>query len=498
MHTDSLRRRVVRGLAWESATKLGLQILGWVSTIYVARILGPAAYGVVAIAGIYTLLIQIAVDHGPITGLVTRAELDRDDLRASFWANLYCAAVLYAALWLAAAPLARAYGEPVLAAVIRANGLGVFAIALRAIPAAIVLRALDYRARALAEFGGQAVQTVAILVLATLGYGVWSLVYSFLLGQAVATCALLYRVRFVPGAPTAALGRIRDVLAYGMHVTGGRLAQFGLTIADMATVSWLVGARAAGHYLMAQNLANMPLDKLGSIVNRVAFPAIARLQADRERARAYFLTAHFWLVAVCAPLAVGGALVAPDLVALLFTDAWRDAGTILRLLCVAAAFRLSGMVMPPVLEGLRHASFLVRYALASACVLVPGFMVGAALAGAVGVAVAWAALAPLLWLALAHRTLALLGVRWSTFLRSVVPVVGALGVLVAAVLAAEANLPPHASPPLALAMRIGAGAIAYAVALLVFAPRARWRDLRTARGDLRRVAVSDATELRGG
>jgi O-antigen/teichoic acid export membrane protein len=487
---SEVRRRIVNGLAWESGTKFVMQLLGWVATIYVARRLGPDAYGVVAISGLFTILIQIFAEAGVTSGLVTRDRLADADVRATAWLNVYVAVVAYAALWFAAPLIATVYGLPILEDVLRVAGAGVLITAARAVPMALVLRRLNFRFRAMAELAGQATQSLSMLALAYLGFGVWTLVWGYLAGQAV-TSALFLAHAHRYGAPVVDFRPIRELVAFGARLTLSRTAAYAIGVADMAVVSWFVGARGAGLFMMAQTLASLPIDKVGSILNRVSLPAVARLQGDAQGIRDYFVSAHFWLMALCAPIAIGGALVATDLVTLLFAERWRESGTILALLCLAAAFRLSSMTMPPVLEALRHARFLVNYSLLSAALLIPAFVLGSRLDGARGVAAAWALLAPVLWAVLAFYTLKKLGLKRRVFARSLLPVVTGLGAMTLAVFLLGRGLAEQALL-VRLAVQVGAGAAVYGALIVWLTPAARWRQARDAYATLRRSDLKPA------
>src|SRR4029079_15464807 len=115
---------------------------------------------------------------------------------------------------------------------------------------------------------------------------------------------------------------------------------------DMAMITSLLGARAAGVYSVAFNLASAPLDKIGAIFNRVAYPAVARVNDDPDKARRFLLPLHFTLLAVASPALVGASLVAPDLVAVLLTGKWEAAVPVLQVVCIANIVRLSGMLLP--------------------------------------------------------------------------------------------------------------------------------------------------------
>lgn len=474
---DNFRRSVASGLAWESGTKLAIQVLSWFVTIFVARILTPDDYGIVAVSGMFTIFLMMVADFGLASGLVTRPELTDGEIRGTFWFNLYLSTALYLGLYAAAPWIAAAYGMPGLTDLLRVAGIGIFIAALRAVPMAIVLRRLDYRRRALAELAGQGTQAIATLVLALQGFREWSLVWSYLLGQAVTTAFFVLDMKASAWRPTVSLAPVRPILAFGARLTGSKLVGYSIGMADLFVISARLGERAAGYYSLALTLANVPIDKLGALVNRVSFPAVARIQDDPDRVREFFLSSHFWLVMVTAPVAVGGALIAEELVGVLLTDKWAETGRVFALLCVANAFRLSGMLMPSILEGLRHAGLILRYQVLSGLLLVPAFLVGARW-GVVGVAAAWAVMSPLLWAALAVWTVRRLGLGLGAFLGSFSSVFWSLLGMAAAVIAVEFLLAGAVSRAALLAIKVAVGAATYATALWVLVPAPRWRQIR--------------------
>lgn len=474
-HQPSVKQRVASGLAWESSTKLAVQLLSWAVTIVVARVLSPSDYGLVAISGIFTLFLQVFADYGIGSGLVTRVSVSAQEARVTFWFNLYICAGLYLLLFLCAPLIGRAYGLPELTDIVRVAGLGLFITAFRVVPMSMALRTLNYRLRAIAEMAGNAAQSVATLALAYTGSGAWSLVLGFLLGQLVTTAFFVRHLGHI-GAPAVAFGPIRDILAFGTRLTVARTVSHSVAMADMIIVSARLGERASGLYLMALTFANAPLDKLGAIVNRVTFPAVARVKDSPAAVRNLFLSAHFWLMLVAAPMLAGAALVADDVVEVLFPQTWHDTGAVLGLMCAANVFRLSGMVMPPFLEGLRHARPLLMFTAFNGIVMIPALLIGANW-GVVGVAWAWAVTAPAIWLILVTLSLRKLGVSWSEFLSSIKTVGAALFVMGLFVYIVG-SMVGDSSPIVQLAAQVGTGAVAYSLMVALLVPRSRWAQLR--------------------
>ena len=62
-----------------------------------------------------------------------------------------------------------------------------------------------------------------------------------------------------------------------------------LSSTDVLLIGKLLGDHALGVYSVAFQLATLPVSKVFGIVNRVAFPAYARLQHDNRQAAEYFI-----------------------------------------------------------------------------------------------------------------------------------------------------------------------------------------------------------------
>ena len=83
-----------RGMAWSFAATGGQQGVGTLVTFVLAVLLGPHAYGLVAIATIYIAFVQLALNQGFSTTIIQREELEPGHLDSAFWLNVGWAVLL--------------------------------------------------------------------------------------------------------------------------------------------------------------------------------------------------------------------------------------------------------------------------------------------------------------------------------------------------------------------------------------------------------------------
>ena len=395
MDRQSTISKVVNGFAWEGSTKLLVQIITWVSTILVARILSPEDYGIVAISGIFVGVLAIITDLGFMSALINQKDITDEEMDSSFWFSILISALLFMLLYYIAPFIAAAYGSEILSDIIRVSAVILPLTSLKIVPTAIAMRELNYKYRAITEMGGQFVTAAASILMAYNGFGVWTLVYSVIIGQTIVVLAYLPLLKHIP-AFGIKFRKIRGIINYGMHLMFSQILEFFTLRADVFIISLFMSEKLVGYYSMGFHLATMPMDKIGSVFNRVGFPAISRIKVDVEESRRLFLYLHKYLVIITYPVLVGFMLIAEDLVVLFLTDKWLPVVPLIQVLCLLNLLRISGMIMPYVLAGLGHSKSVFWFQALSSIAMPVAFLVGAQY-GLDGVLAGWFIVYPFLY-----------------------------------------------------------------------------------------------------
>lgn len=427
-----IKQGIFSGFAWQGATKVVVQVASWGATIFVARLIAPNDYGIMAAAAVVAQLLVVLTELGLAQGLIQREESTRALEDGMFYVSLLLSLTAYAVLYLVAPWVASFYSMPILTDVLRLLGLMVVFGALKTVPLAIVMRGLNFRYRSLVEMGASLAMTTTVIVLALRGYGLWALVWGPIVSQLVMMLAFIPLLGRIP-RPTIWSREVWEIVAFGMKVTATSLLYFVWSRADVMIIGRVLGERALGMYSMAFQLAVLPLDKVGSIFNHVMFPAMARLQDRPTESRRVFLEMHRYLLMITYPLLFGLMAVAADLIEFLLTDTWIEIVPYLQGLCVISALRVSSMLMAPTLYARGKPGLMVRYSLLCVLMLPPSFAVGVQY-GLTGIVTAWAVAYPLLYIVLTRYCLRDLGLRWRALLRSAGPAFTATAAMLAAVL----------------------------------------------------------------
>ena len=152
---DDLKQRAVRGGLWFGGSRWAIQGLTWIATIFVARILSPADYGLFGFAVLVTGLIDLINELGLGAAIVQRRDLTDEALETVFWFSMACSVVVYGFVWLVAPWIAAFFGQPQLVPVLRVITLTFPIGSLRIIPWNLLTKRVDFKHRSLAEVAGE-------------------------------------------------------------------------------------------------------------------------------------------------------------------------------------------------------------------------------------------------------------------------------------------------------------------------------------------------------
>ena len=119
------KRKVLVNFVWRFAESVGAQLVAFVVSIVLARILEPDAYGTVALITVITTILQVFVNSGLGNALIQKKNADNIDFSTVFFANVVFCLVLYITLFFASPFIAAFYKQPMLTPYIRVLGLTV-------------------------------------------------------------------------------------------------------------------------------------------------------------------------------------------------------------------------------------------------------------------------------------------------------------------------------------------------------------------------------------
>lgn len=458
----AVKDRIARSVFWITWSRGVVQLLSFLSTLAVARLLSPADYGLMALFAMCTYPLALLAELGLGAAIVQFRELDQRELNLCFWLSVAVAGAGYAAVYAAAPALAAWFGSPALSDILRVAGLSLPVVAVRVVPESLLRKRLELDRVSQAEIAATLATLPVVLGMAAAGAGVWALVAGSLLMPVVQGGVIFRFVRWRPGLGLGS-ERLQPILGYGLATLGTRVGWAAYQQLDAFVLGKVSGDVVLGFYSMAKQLATLAVDKVSVVVNQLASPLMAELQADRGAMRISLLRGVRLAGCLAIPLSAGTALVAGDLVRVALTEKWLPMVPVLQVLCLFALIRSIDVLLPPVLFARYRAGFLFWWVGSVLLVMPPALWAGARLMGALGVALASLVVYPFLMVWMAREALRELEASWRMVWEQLRPVVLAVVVMAGAVLLVRWAVPVSGvwDRLLRLAVATGVGALAY-------------------------------------
>jgi len=475
---ESLRMQVRRAVIWRSGSQIIGQIVSWVSTFLVIRLLTPGDYGLVAMTGVVLMLFNMLNGHGLANALIQHGKTSVREQRQVF-GMLLSLNILLGGVQFALAPLAAAYyREPMVADLLRVQALLYLTTPFSSFAYALLAQRMDFHRQAQVNLLSSLAGALAAIGGAYAGLEVWTLVLAPATLFATRAIGLMIAARawMWPSFDFRGAGHLAR---YGGIVAGASLLNFAQSQADILVAGRFFDAHAVGIYTTALFLTQIFTNKVVPPINEVAFSAYARMRDDPAAVAAGFVRSVRVLMLIAVPFFIGLAVTAGPAVAIALGPKWSDAAPLVALLGLAMPFMTLQALFPPAVDALGRPGTTAGTTAIGAVVLPIAFLIGARF-GIEGVAAAWIVAHPLLLAIVAARALPVIGLSAGAFARAVAPAFGAGAAMAGAVtLAAHAAGPLSPLPMLALSVSVG-GAV-YAGSLWLFARSAvrdAWAMLR--------------------
>lgn len=413
----SLRRKTVSGVLWSGSSKLILQLVLFFVTTILARLLSKDDFGVIGMAAIITVAINMVNDRGLGTAIVQRREINRRHLSTMFWGSVMFGLLLYLISAAAAVPLAAFFRKEIVTPVVLVIALGFVVGGFGIVQKSLLTRDMEFKTLSILEIVSVLLSGAAAVVLALTGFGVWALAANSLLRDVFNVIGLWI---VCPWRPERHFSwrEFRDYLGFSSKVLANDGAIYLITNTDVTIIGRVLGSAALGVYNLSLYLVKLPVTRISAIVGRVVFPAFAAVQDDRQKFKNAYLRSMKFISLITFPLLAILAVFAHEFIAVVFGDKWQEMALPLVILTPMAMLKSVGTLRGSVLMAVGKPHIELNWNLFYLLPLVAVVYAGT-LYGINGVALAFTALYVVTFPIIQHLTNRQVDVTMREFVRSI-------------------------------------------------------------------------------
>ena len=335
MALETLKSRVLSGLFWKFSERLGVQGIQFLVQIFLARLLFPKDYALVALIVVILSVSEVLMWTGFNTALVQQKDVDDGDYSSVFYLGLGASLGFYLLLFAAAPWVSEFFAEPLLVPIKLVQSLVLILGAFRSIQNAVLIRTMQFRKNFYVSLSGIVASGVVGLGMAWWGYGVWALVFSQLANALVATLVLWVSVGW--SRPESSNLQSRRPFSFGWKLLSGPCSRPPTPPATCLHRK-VFDKEILGYYNRGDTMASLVVTSLDGTISSVLFPALSSCQDDPGRLKALLRRSVVTSCFLVFPAMIGLASISKPLVLLLLTEKWLGCVLFLQMCCLAYAF----------------------------------------------------------------------------------------------------------------------------------------------------------------
>ncbi len=337
MYNSIKKENIVANLFWRFAERSGAQLVSFIVSIVLARMLDPNLFGTVAILYVFIEIVQVFVDSGLGNALIQKKNADDLDFSSVFYVNLILCISMYGLLFVLAPIIAGFYNDNTMISMIRVLGLTVVISGVKNIQQAYVSRHLMFKKFFYATLGGTICAGIVGISMAYNGMGAWALVAQQITNVVIDTCVLWGVVKWHPKRMFS-FERLKELYSYGWKLLVSSLIDTGYNNLRSLIIGKLYTSTDLAYYDRGEKLPTLVIANILASIDSVLLPAMSEVQDVKERVKEMCRRSTKTSVYILAPCMIGLFSTAEPLVRIMLTEKWMNSVFYIRVFCITLIF----------------------------------------------------------------------------------------------------------------------------------------------------------------
>ena len=334
---DSTKGKVISGLIWKFSERISAQLVTFIVSIVLARLLDPSHYGAIAIVNVFIALANVFVASGFGNSLIQKKDSDNLDYSSVFYANIIISIILYFVLFVSAPFIAEFYKMDILSPTLRVLGVRLIVGGVNSVQHAYVSKNMMFKRFFWSTLFGTLLSGVVGIILAYKGFGIWALVAQYMTNTTVDTLVLWFTVKWRP-VFAFSFNRLSTLFSYGWKLLVSAFLDTGYKELRTIIIGKMYSSADLAYYNKGKSFPDLVVTNINSSIQSVLFPALSNEQdsknAIKSMTRRSIRTSTFLML----PIMAGLALIATPLIKHLLTEKWLFCVPYLQISCITFAF----------------------------------------------------------------------------------------------------------------------------------------------------------------
>lgn len=334
---DNAKSKVVSGFVWRFAERTGAQLVGFIVSVVLARLLEPSMYGTIALITVFTSILQSFVDSGLSVSLIQKKDADDLDFSTVFYTNIVFCSILYMLMFFLAPVIAVFYRDETLTPLIRVLSLTIVISGVKGVQQAYVSKKMIFKRFFFATLGGTVIAAIIGIWMAYNGCGVWALVAQQLINLAIDTLILWITVKWRPKWMFS-FKRLKSLYSFGWKMFVSVLIDRIYGDIRQLIIGRMYSPADLAYYNRAKQFPALVVNNINTSIDSVLLPAMASVQDSREHLKNMTRRSIMTSTYIMAPLMMGLAFLSTPVIRLILTEKWLPCVPFMAIFCITLMF----------------------------------------------------------------------------------------------------------------------------------------------------------------
>ena len=325
---DSLNAKVRIATKWSTIGEVAAKLVTPISSMVLARVLTPEAFGVVTTLTMVITFAEIFTDAGFQKYLIQHEFQDDQDREESttvaFWSNLVMSLFLWGVIAAFRVPLAAIVGSPGLGHVLVIACVSIPLAAFSSIQMALFKRDLDFKTLARVRIISTLIPLLVTVPLAFMLRSYWALVLGTITNNLVNAVLLTVFSKWKPRW-FYSFAKFREMFSFTVWSMVEAISIWLTHYFDVFIVGTMLSQYYLGLYKTSSTLVGQIMGLITAITTPILFSALSRLQNDEKEFQQLFFRFQKLVGLLVIPLGMGIFLFSDLATNLLLGSQWSEA-----------------------------------------------------------------------------------------------------------------------------------------------------------------------------
>ncbi|ENQ6478115.1 lipopolysaccharide biosynthesis protein [Klebsiella pneumoniae] len=368
---------LLSNVKWNTISQIFKILIQSINLIYLAKLIPPAEYGLLAIAVVFVNFANLLRDLGTSASLVQNKVLTEGLINTVFWFNLLMGIAICILLCLVSPIISGFYGHSELKYILILLSITFPLSSVATAHLALLERDSKFKKTSIIEVLSSSFSVIVAIVLAKFGYGVYSLVVQSIVLNLLSTIMFWVASGWMPNIKLfIQMSELKRIFGFSANLTGFNFINYFSRNLDSFLIGKFMSTTILGSYNLAYRIMLFPLQSLTFIMARSLYPILSHYQDNEAKVRDNYLKCVFVVLAISAPLMSGIALFSQDIVRVFFGDKWALTGVILQWLAPTAIIQSVLSTTGAVFTAKGRTDILFRLGGVGAILQVTAFLIG--------------------------------------------------------------------------------------------------------------------------